>query len=281
MILDLVNKEKSQIPYEIISFSDGQVLVDVDTSKIHYTYNGEFIIYSRGSWADLQKILCAYHALRFCWDNKIQLYIPYIGGRSDRRFSDNQANYLKEVYAPILNSMDCWVHTIDPHSDVTEAVITKCDPQDQELFVQHALKDINTKSVCLVVPDSGALKKANKIINLFNSSIVCNKERDIKTGHIIGVTIPEPIPVADRYLIVDDICDGGQTFLHIGQKLKRLILSTSKIGLAVTHGIFSRGFDVLHTYYDKIYTTNSIIDEENTPYFVDVVDCKILMNLSA
>ena len=135
MIINLVNTEKSELPVKIIKFPDGQVLVDIDSSKVNCDFKGPFKIYSRGSWNDLQIISGAVNALRHVWDNEILLYIPYIGGRSDRRFSPNQAHYLKEVYAPVLNSLGCYVHTLDPHSDVIDAVITKCHTFSNRSFL--------------------------------------------------------------------------------------------------------------------------------------------------
>jgi ribose-phosphate pyrophosphokinase len=50
-------------------------------------------------------------------------------------------------------------------------------------------------------------------------------------------------------VIVDDICDGGRTFLEIAKtirsKKRNISIFGDKIYLVVTHGIFSAGFDEL------------------------------------
>ena len=66
-----------------------------------------------------------------------------------------------------------------------------------------------------------------------------------------------------RILIVDDICDGGGTFLGLAQELKAK--NAGNLYLAVSHGIFSRGFEDLEKVFTKIYTTDSFktITHEN------------------
>lgn len=60
-------------------------------------------------------------------------------------------------------------------------------------------------------------------------------------------------------LIVDDICDGGGTFIGLAEELKRK--NAGKIYLAVSHGIFSKGIDKLdflaHVYATDAYNTQA------------------------
>jgi ribose-phosphate pyrophosphokinase len=65
-------------------------------------------------------------------------------------------------------------------------------------------------------------------------------------------------------VIVDDICDGGRTFLEIAKTIRsERNISILKIYLVVTHGIFSAGFDELKKHFDGIYCTNSVSDIDN------------------
>ncbi len=59
------------------------------------------------------------------------------------------------------------------------------------------------------------------------------------------------------YVIVDDICDGGATFIEIAKKIKAAD-PFARIYLIVTHGIFSKHTRELAEYFENIYTTNSI-----------------------
>jgi len=67
---------------------------------------------------------------------------------------------------------------------------------------------------------------------------------------------PEVIKGKDA-LIVDDICDGGATFIGLAKEL--LILGANSVSLFVTHGIFRSGTDIIfESGISKIITTNSL-----------------------
>ena len=59
-------------------------------------------------------------------------------------------------------------------------------------------------------------------------------------------------------LIVDDICDGGRTFIGLAEELKKK--NAGDLYLFVTHGIFSQGFSELKKHFKKIFSTNSFND---------------------
>ena len=68
-------------------------------------------------------------------------------------------------------------------------------------------------------------------------------------------------------LIVDDICDGGRTFIELAKEIRKQ--TNLPIYLIVTHGIFSAGFEQLNEYFAGIFCTNSIkdIDETNVKQY--------------
>lgn len=79
----------------------------------------------------------------------------------------------------------------------------------------------------------------------------------VDTSH---VEVPIKSKRSVDYIIIDDICDGGATFLNIAKEIRNnhfKSLYDIKIYLIVTHGIFSKGFDELSKYFDGIYCTNS------------------------
>ena len=51
-------------------------------------------------------------------------------------------------------------------------------------------------------------------------------------------------------IVVDDICDGGGTFIGLAKLLKGR--GAIKCTLAVTHGLFTKGFDKLADHFDEI-----------------------------
>jgi ribose-phosphate pyrophosphokinase len=81
------------------------------------------------------------------------------------------------------------------------------------------------------------------------------KHRDAGTGKLSSFAVPELR--THKVLIVDDICDGGGTFVGIARALPEN--HTHMLGLYVTHGLFSRGIGELVKYFTRIFTTDSLL----------------------
>lgn len=275
-ILNLVNPDDVlSCKYEINRFPDGQQSIRIlehnyDTFYSLRNQTTPIIIKSRlNTFQDLELIICANQALKEIGVKSIKLYIPYcIGGRSDRKFQEGGINYIKTVIAPILNSQNFdEVRVIDPHSDVLEACINNFVKHSNTNLVKFALVNVDNKDyaqdrICLVSPDAGAYKKIYDVAKLFGIKeiITASKVRDLDTGKILKTVVPSLESHNDmKYVIVDDICDGGRTFVELAKVIKEK-KPNAEIYLIVTHGIFSAGFDELVQYLDGIYTTNSVKD---------------------
>lgn len=274
--LDLTNLDKSDIKYKISKFPDGQQTVDLEKSYIlgksfvPFGIRDNIEIKSRlNSFKDLELILCATQAIKNMVDSNISLYVPYfLGSRSDRKFQEGGINYLKQIIGPIINSQNySSVTTMDPHSDVLEAVINNYKKINNFNLVKYALTNIDNKNdaqsrICFVSPDAGAYKKIFDVAKEFkvNNIITANKVRDLVTGKIIKTEIPKLEHDNNmKYVIIDDICDGGRTFVELSKAIKEE-KENAKVYLIVTHGIFSAGLDTLKPHFEKIYTTNSYSD---------------------
>jgi len=192
--------------------------------------------------------------------NLVIPYLPY--GRQDRVTELGNAFTLKAV-AKMINTLNYgMVVTLDPHSDVTPALIDRLEPIEQA----HALLNnsdmgpiLHDRRVVIVAPDAGAHKKAAEVSRQFGRPLLqAMKHRDVHTGKVLSCSVPDFTPAVNEphFLIVDDICDGGATFVQLAQKLSGK-WSRSKVSLYVSHGIFSKGFKDLNAYFDGIYTTNS------------------------
>ena len=271
--LNLINQLKSDIIYEISKFPDGQQSIVLTDYNYLEHYSDAISIKTRiNSFLDLEILICATQALRTITDRPIALYVPYfLGSRSDRKFVEGGVNYLKQVISPIINSLDFTsVVVLDPHSDVLEACLNNFEKADNHLIVKYALEDLgvinSVDEVCLVSPDAGAYKKIFDVARKFNIEkiITATKVRDMKTGNILHTEIPVLDQHNDlKYIIIDDICDGGRTFVELAKAIKAG-RPTAKIYLIVTHGIFSAGYDQLSEYVDRVYTTNSYKDIDHS-----------------
>lgn len=289
MILDLVNSTKSDVHYTIDKYPDGQQSIQIKTYKANVnltTYERklrEDLIMIKShmrNFMDVELIIAATQSLRGAGTKKIGLYVPYfLGARSDRRFSYGGVHYLKDVIAPIINSQNYEVvYVLDPHSDVLEACINNLEKINNFELVQMALNDNRgfSDNVVLVSPDAGAYKKIFDVAQEFNieNIVTATKVRDLKTGKIIETRVDGIDKYNDDvdFIIVDDICDGGRTFIEIAKILKEKFM-LSKIKLVVSHGIFSQGFKVFDGLVDKIYTTDSYKEHKSTN-FVKVLNLK-------
>lgn len=280
--LNLVNPDNSlSCKYEISRFPDGQQSIRI----LEHSYNTFYslkeqptpvIIKSRlNSFQDLELIICANQALKEIGVKSVKLYIPYcIGGRSDRKFQEGGINYIKTVIAPILNSQNFdEVRIMDPHSDVLEACINNFVKINNDKLILMALKSIlnednDVSNICLVSPDAGAYKKIFDVAKKFgiDKIITATKVRDIKTGKILHTEIPTLDQHNKlKYIIVDDICDGGRTFIELAKAIHGS-RPTAEVYLVVTHGIFSNGLYELSKEITKIYSTNSVKEIEADSY---------------
>ena len=190
-----------------------------------------------------------------------ELYIPYLPyGRQDKEIS-NMTTFAKIIFLEILLKEHVGkVTSLDAHS-YHESV----QSYSPNTYIEKAIGEF--KPDCLVFPDKGAYERYSKDYKEF-SCIVLDKVRDQLTGNITGMQIDSNLSDvigSDEYyklLIIDDICDGGKTFETAS------ILLHSKfdcdVGLFVTHGIFSKGFNrLIESGISNFYTTQSRPDMIN------------------
>jgi ribose-phosphate pyrophosphokinase len=178
-------------------------------------------------------------------------YFPY--ARADRRFTDGDCWGL-EMFRTLVDVMGYdKVKTLDVHSKVTEKRITSLfDNVDPSDFIDEALKRCTYRPQ-LLIPDAGAAER-------YHGALFCEKKRDSVTGKLTGFKVPPKEAFdGESILIVDDICDGGGTFIGIAEELRKQGV-TQPLYLYVTHGVFSKGFDELNKHFEQIFTTNSFTE---------------------
>lgn len=220
---------------------------------------------------------------------EVHLWITYLmGARMDRVMSPNEPFTLK-VVCDYLNSLKFTSITLfDPHSDVAPALLN-ANVIDNAFFVRTALEvDMGGKfttwpdkltTPVLISPDGGALKKIYPVAEYLAGKIEvveCSKHRDVKTGKLSGFKVNGDVAGRVCY-IIDDICDGGGTFVGLAKKLREG--GATQVILIVSHGIFSKGIDAVlvdttdnQRVIDKIYTTNSYKDQPESNSVFQVID---------
>lgn len=195
--------------------------------------------------------------LRRAGIKNINLVIPYLPySRQDRYTVDGESFALK-VFANFINSLGFnAVYTVDVHSDVS-GVIDNLFNLPVSRAISKIVQDIGRDGLQIVFPDAGAAKKIDMYLadvkNVNLSYVVASKKRDLATGNINGISVPdleEDVPV----LVIDDLCDGGRTFTEIEKKMIRFT-KNSPVYLYVTHGVFSK--TTVFDSFDTVFSTNS------------------------
>lgn len=220
--------------------------------------DGIIVTHRIKSSSDIITLLLAVDALKRMGERNMELFIPYLPfARQDRVMVEGEPLSVK-VMADLINSCGFEKVTIyDPHSEVCLALINNSEVYNNHNFVKKVLQD--KSNYMIVCPDAGAYKKIFKLCQALNYTdriALCNKIRNVATGEILSTTCDvEDFKRKDVY-IVDDICDGGGTFILLAEELKAR--NCGKVNLVVSHGIFSKGTDLKNI--DHIYTTDSFKD---------------------
>jgi ribose-phosphate pyrophosphokinase len=236
-------------------FPGGEVHYKLDRSKSATWHNVIMQDYSmNGLMALAQHVQMMNNERR-----EVEVTYPYFPYARQDRFTNETEPFSLKVFCDFLNSLKLDMVTIfDAHSDVTPALINNCRFTHQWEIAKKAMPmDVLDKlNVLFISPDAGAYKKVSKLVPDDQRIAIGVKNRDTSTGKITHTDVFSPVPIEGRHcVIVDDICDGGRTFIGLAKTLKSK--GAKKIYLYVTHGIFSNGFEELRKYIDHIYTTNS------------------------
>ncbi len=193
---------------------------------------------------DIMEMLLLCEALKRR-DCEIWLEIPYVPyARQDRVCNAGEPFSLK-IMANLINSIGAVQVLIeDPHSLVTPALINNCATRHPCHYT--ALKKFSSGKT-LVCPDAGAEKRVAEFKLPY---VMATKVRDPQTGVIIKTTLCGDVKGKDC-IVIDDICDGGRTFIALAEVLKAE--GAGELSLYVTHGIFSQGSERLKKFYHHIY----------------------------
>jgi ribose-phosphate pyrophosphokinase len=282
LYLNLINPNKTDISYKYFVFPDGQPHLELDMSKMPQNTEGVRILTRLANPSDVFTALIAKDALESMGFEHIELTVSYLmAARMDRQMKEGEPFSLR-VLSAILNQANFKKITIfDPHSDVSTALLLRSKAIGNEAFVKDCIEDfiknaLNTEGgddYYLISPDAGALKKIHKVAQYVNAPRVaeCMKMRDVKTGNLSGFKTMESDFEGKTCFIVDDICDGGGTFIGLAALLKQH--NAGKIVLIVSHGIFSKGFELANI--DATYTTNSFKDFDTNALSVKDIESYI------
>lgn len=248
---EIILKNNQSPHFTLISYPDGQHSVKLSMDKLNVKEPVSIKCRIR-YFSELEVLFCLVNALR-----KNDFYVASIkfvylfGMRSDRAFEIGEPNYFRDVIAPVIKNLRgiyCIkkVYVLGPHNP-------------------HQLNFINAKMI-----EQPIYKKDQVFIGGDESVTNWCSELD---GYFIKERLGDRIKVDlvhldsvmrtdDDYkeiIVIDDLCDGGATFIREGEYLKQRY-PKAKLKLFVIHGLFTQGMHSLLSYYDQIICTNSYQD---------------------
>lgn len=261
------NQKSTRVLHETFTFPGGEIQVRVERGYWHPSDRLEITADVCNS-ASIMELFLVTDAVRHLYPNvPIDLVMPYLPyARQDRVCASGEAFSLK-VMCDLINAQGYASVTVwDGHSKETMARLANGRMVEAHRFVAHIP---NKSTTTLIAPDAGAHARVKFCAGFFGMKMVsAEKTRDPLTGKITGTVVHSGSLGDADLLIVDDICDGGRTFIELAKVLRPL--TTGKINLYVTHGIFSQGFDVFNGLIDHIYVANPF--PGTLPDFVTVLE---------
>ena len=265
-IINLINKDKGDIVYDIINFSDGEKHIKFIT-EINRKDSVKVIcrITSMDELFILMQVGDILNRMEVEW----ALVITYLMGmRMDRVMSFNEAFSLKIVAKTINDMHPDAVFVVEPHSDRTLKLINNSTPLMNH-FAEAAMTDPE-HNYMIVFPDAGAKLRYGEALENKVPMMTCHKKRDPATGKLSGFGIDNPevlneYPECNAFFVIDDLCDGGGTFCGIADQLKEIRPDFHRT-LAITHAVAARGIYKVMDYYNDLFITNSYVDWGNDQF---------------
>lgn len=190
------------------------------------------------------------------------LLVPYLPASRADRIIDNES-LGKVAYLDLISA--AWdglsliasspIETWDIHSTTNTDTPIINIPRMQQYLTTYDFPDNSV----LLAPDAGAKSRVADISKSTGIPYVCaTKNRDYATGQLLSNSIPAVLGDYDHIFVIDDICDGGGTFLLLADSIRKQNIS-SNLHLFVTHGIFSKGKSALESSYSTVFALNDWI----------------------
>lgn len=281
-LLNLIDSDKSDIKWRVSRYPDGQVHLEL-LDDIDRKHDLRIMCRIRNSdelflLAQLGNILEQIQVIPELLDIKYLL-----AARTDRVFELGRQALDLKIVAQIVNSLNAeHVRITDVHSNSATKLIKNSFSWEYDWWTKSSVLSPN---YTVLFPDEGAemrysdrlycnkdgvYSNLNEIVDS-NKTFHCSKRR-LNDGSVGSVVIEGLTPEYYDYYsnkdfyVVDDLSDGGGTFLKLASELKSNGVKMRSLNLIVTHMIQEQGLLKLSSVYDHVYTTNSYEDRSTSNY---------------
>lgn len=230
--LNLVHLEDSDIKYSISRFPNGEIQISLG----EFSHKEQIQVKCRITNAELMQVLDIL-------DRHEVSYVYYLMGM---RMDFNRPFTLKIVLNSLKNCNADNIQILEPHSDDY-----RFGGKFTELYIEDNPSNTVWNGFQMVLPDAG------DDYQYVGTALTCSKVRDLTTGKILEIKIDNPEAISDKpLLILDDLCDGGETFCGIAKE---------RLNIAVTHMVNPKGIKNLSENFNHVWFTNSYKDWDNLP----------------
>lgn len=257
--------QKEEILYTQFEFPAGEAQIRLPADFKNNEFNTYTILWNYASDAELMGVALLVDTLVEAVGAQLSVflelpYLPY--ARQDRVCAPGEAFSLR-AFAGLINSLDFdLVCVTDPHNiDVYSNLFENAIYMSQATACLEAIPEKLWDEVDVILfPDAGAAKKVHEYEHIiFDHALAVaqgSKMRDPVTGSLTGFDINVKDFRGKNVLIVDDICDGGGTFIGLGAVAKEK--NCGKLYLYTTHGIYSKGLVSLNELFDGVFCYNNM-----------------------
>lgn len=271
--------DNKDIPVNKITFSDGAITFKVDTLPKKPKYIWIVVDPSTPVYMVREELFLIIDAilsnddvnLRDTEFNLSLEYLPY--GRADRRFEKGNPSPLLDFFCTLRDDIAIFdnIYINDVHN-------INALPSGLNIIEKGQLQCFKDSLVCghekywdvVVAPDKGATEKAKTIADYLDIDCVyANKSRELSTGKITKMILPDYDFRGKKVLIPDDITDKAGTHMWLADLLKED--GVKQVDLYVTHAILPERFTQLdNSNIDKLIayqTVGGYINKEDIKNF--------------
>lgn len=233
---------------EINKFPDGTPRINLDADELGTYFPNAIKIdwkYENNSEMCYLMLIKRHLEEHLPSDTDIELFLPYVPNARMDRIKNTDEIFTLKYFCDFINSLGFSnVYVLEPHSDVSVALLNRCVVFTPEKYVRDAIHGLQvTNEVVLYFPDAGSVKRNSE---LFSDIPYCygEKKRDWKTGKILGLDVKtNGIDLSGKtILMIDDIISYGGSLFYSAEELKKY--NPYKIYAYATH------------------TENSVLDKE-------------------
>ena len=253
-MLKVINQDGTEVSVQHSTFPAGEVYVKILEPEL-VTQNMTVRLLSADSEQIMRAVMLA-DALKYLGAINLTLNTPYLPYSRQDRVCSKGESFSLSVFLDVLDRVGYNnIETLDIHNSKCCSKLITNIHVDYTLYIQTPLE-----GTVFVSPDKGAVERCKRASCGQYPVAVLDKERTLE-----GI-VQEPSTIIDlqlikeakSLLIIDDICDGGGTFLSAAKVLRGLN-PTAELHLFVTHGIFSQGLEKLENVFNSVKCVNRYI----------------------